>query len=83
MTWWELVGPLRRSGERVEVLNITRTGNRLLPSGTRAAATSRRRFATWFLERGAGGPLGALGIPTVAFGPFLEHVCLQKLDRDA
>lgn len=79
MTYWGVVRPLRRAGLPFEVLNITRTHNRLLPGGIDRATSPKRRFAMLALERLAGAPLGALGTPTVAFAPFLEHLCLRKL----
>jgi SAM-dependent methyltransferase len=77
MTYWEVVRPLRRAGLPYEVLNLTRTGNRLLPAGA-ASRSAKRRAATVLLQNLAGRPLGALGVPTIALGPFLEHLCLQK-----
>jgi SAM-dependent methyltransferase len=81
MTYWEVMRALHRGGARAEVLNLTRTGNRLLPAGPPPGMnpSARRRAATFVTERVAGGMLAALGIPTVALGPFLEHLCLQKL----
>jgi hypothetical protein len=78
MTFWGVVRPLRRAGLMYEVLNVTRTGNRLLPGGGDRDFSARRRGATFVLERLAGPALGALGVPTVAFAPFLEHLCLRK-----
>ncbi len=84
MTYWEVMRPLRKSGARVAVLNLTRGGNRLLPAGPPPGVPSsaRRRAATFVTERVAGRLLGALGVPAVALGPFLEHLCLQKLGPD-
>ena len=81
MTFWEVVRPLRRSGAPYEVLNLTRAGNRLLPAGPPPGVPSstRRRAATFVAERLAGGVLAACGVPAIALGPFLEHLCLQKL----
>lgn len=78
MTFWGVVRPLRRGGLPYEVLNVTRGGNRLLPGGIERTASARRRAAMLVLERLAARPLGALGLPTVAFAPFLEHLCLRK-----
>lgn len=78
MTYWEVVRPLKRAGLPFEVLNITRAGNRLLPGGALPATSAKRRAATLLLETLAARPLAALGIPSVAFGPFLEHLCLRK-----
>lgn len=86
MTFWDIVRPLRRNGAGYEVLNITRTGNRLLPADARPSAERdatrrgvKRRLASFVLESLAGPPLGRIGVPTVAFGPFLEHLCLRKV----
>jgi 2-polyprenyl-3-methyl-5-hydroxy-6-metoxy-1,4-benzoquinol methylase len=79
MTYWEIVRPLRGTGQPFEVLNISKAGNRLLPGGAESGTSAKRRVATLLLERVAGRPLGALGIPTVALGPFIEHLCLKKL----
>ena len=81
MTYWGVVRPLRRARLPFEVLNITRAGNRLLPGGIDRAASPKRRVAMLALERLAGAPLAAMGTPTVAFAPFLEHLCLCKLPR--
>jgi SAM-dependent methyltransferase len=78
MTFWGVVRPLRRAGHRFEVLNVTRAGNRLWPAGTPRGSSRKRRLATALLE--SFGPiLARMGIPTVAFAPFLEHLCLRKL----
>lgn len=78
MTYWEIVRPL----EGCEVLNLTRSGNRLQPAGPTTTPSAQRRFATFVLERIAGRPLGALGIPALALGPFIEYLCLRKQDQD-
>ncbi len=78
MTYWGVVRPLRRARLGFEVLNLTVTANRLLPGGIERNASAKRRGAMLALERVAGRPLAALGIPTVAFAPFLEHLCLKK-----
>jgi SAM-dependent methyltransferase len=81
MTYWQVVRPLRQAGARLEVLNLTQAGNRLLPAGPPPGMTptARRRAATFVAERLAGRALAALGVPAVALGPFLEHLCLRKL----
>jgi SAM-dependent methyltransferase len=81
MSYWEVVRPLKRAGERFEVLNVTETANRLLPAGPGPGARPglKRRLGTFVLESVAGKPLAALGIPAVALGPFLEFLCLRKL----
>jgi ubiquinone/menaquinone biosynthesis C-methylase UbiE len=81
MTYWQVVRPLRQNGARFEVLNLTRAGNRLLPAGAPPGMRSsfRRRAATFVSERLAGRALAAFGVPAVALGPFLEHLCLRKL----
>ncbi len=80
MSFWEIVRPLRRGGHRFEVLNITVTRNRLLPAGPEPGRRlrARRRLANLLLEGVAARPLAALGIPTVALGPFIEHLCIRK-----
>jgi 2-polyprenyl-3-methyl-5-hydroxy-6-metoxy-1,4-benzoquinol methylase len=78
MSYWEIVRPLRRTGRRFEVLNITAAGNRLLPVPTADRTSAKRRLATFLLERIAGKPLAALGVPTLALGPFVEHLCIRK-----
>jgi SAM-dependent methyltransferase len=77
MTFWEIVRPLRQAGERYEVLNVTRAGNRLRPVAI-GAASRRRRLGRLVIEGLLGKPLGALGVPTVALAPFLEYLCLRK-----
>lgn len=81
MSYWEVVRPLRRAGERFEVLNVTEAANRLLPAGPEPGTRPglKRRLGTFVLESVAGKPLAALGVPTVALGPFLEFLCLRKL----
>jgi len=81
MTYWGIVRPLKEAGERFEVLNITRTGNRLLPAGPPDGerVSPRRRFASFVLEDVLGRALSPMGIPVVAFGPFIEYLCLKKL----
>jgi len=71
----------RAIGRDCEVLNLTVARNRLLPAGPPdgTAPSARRRAGTFFLERVIGTPLAALGIPSLALGPFIEHLCLKKL----
>jgi ubiquinone/menaquinone biosynthesis C-methylase UbiE len=77
MTFWEIVKPLRTAGERYEVLNVTRAGNRISP--VRVAAEGRkRRVAARALETLAARPLAAFGVPTLAFWPFIEFLCIRK-----
>ncbi len=80
MSYWGIIRPLRRSRQRFEVLNTTAGHNRLLPGGwaPEEKRSAKRRFATFLLERVGGGPLASLGIPTLAFGPFIEFLCLRK-----
>jgi 2-polyprenyl-3-methyl-5-hydroxy-6-metoxy-1,4-benzoquinol methylase len=79
MTYWGVVRPLRKSGARFEVLNLTAGRNRLLPAGAATTPSSKRRAATFALETLVGKPLAALGVPVIALGPVLEHLCLRKL----
>ncbi|MFQ5600846.1 MAG: class I SAM-dependent methyltransferase [Candidatus Krumholzibacteriia bacterium] len=83
MSWWEIARPLRAAGHPFEVLNISVAGNRLLPAGRDPGVpvSAKRRLAHLLLERIAGKPLAALGIPTIALGPFIEHLCLRKTTR--
>lgn len=71
---------IKRAVGDCEVLNLTVARNRLLPAGPPQGTVSsgRRRAGTFFLERVIGPPLAALGIPSVALGPFIEHLCLKK-----
>jgi 2-polyprenyl-3-methyl-5-hydroxy-6-metoxy-1,4-benzoquinol methylase len=81
MTFRGIVRPLRKAGHTFEVLNITSANNRLLPAGPPDGTTigRKRRFATFILEDMLGRVLSPLGIPVVAFGPFIEYLCLKKL----
>lgn len=81
MTFWGIVRPLRKAGYGVEVLNITSADNRLLPAGPPDGTSvgMKRRLATFILEDMLGRMLSPLGIPVVAFGPFIEYLCLKKL----
>lgn len=83
MTFWEIVQPLRRAGLPFDVLNVTVGANRLMPAGFPAdePPSARRRLGALVLERLAGQPLGRLGIPSVAFSPFIEYLCLGKPRR--
>jgi 2-polyprenyl-3-methyl-5-hydroxy-6-metoxy-1,4-benzoquinol methylase len=80
MTYWGIVRPLREAGHRFEVLNITRTGNRLIPAGPPDGepVSPKRRFASFMLEDILGRVLSPLGIPVVAFSPFIEYLSLKK-----
>jgi len=82
MSYWEIVRPLRRGGHRFEVMNITATHNRLLPAGPEPGRRvgAKRHLANLLLEGLAAKPLTALGIPTVALGPFIEYLCIKKHD---
>jgi 2-polyprenyl-3-methyl-5-hydroxy-6-metoxy-1,4-benzoquinol methylase len=79
MTYWEIVRAIRTAGP-VEVLNLTAANNRLLPAprspGDKAGL--KRRIGTLVLEDGLGRLLARCGIPVVAFGPFIEYLCLRK-----
>ena len=81
ISYWGIVRPLQRAGHAVEVLNTTVAGNRLLPSGPGPdeVASAKRRLGTFLLERVAGRLLAALGIPSLARGPFIEYLCLRKV----
>jgi len=81
MTYWGITRPLRKAGHGFRVLNITRTGNRLLPAGPPDGEdlSRGRRFAAFVLENIMGRVLSPLGIPVTAFGPFIEYLCLKKL----
>jgi 2-polyprenyl-3-methyl-5-hydroxy-6-metoxy-1,4-benzoquinol methylase len=83
MSYWGITRPLRRAGHPFEVLNTTVGRNRLLPAGCPPGepASTKRRLGTFLLERVAGAPLAALGVPALAAGPFIEHLCLRKLPR--
>lgn len=74
MTFWEIVRPLADC----EVLNLTRTGNRLQPGGPATPPSARRRIGTFVLERVVGRALAAAGVPALALGPFIEYLCLRK-----
>ena len=80
MTFGQIVRPLRKEGHGVEVLNVTRTCNRLRPAGTAEGITlsPRRRIANLVLEGTLGPLMSQLGIPTMALGPFIEYLCLKK-----
>ena len=80
MTFWGIVRVLREAGYGVEVLNVTSAHNRLLPSGppNGTPVSLQRRFATFVLEDVMGRVLTPLGVPVVAFGPFIEYLCLRK-----
>ena len=71
---------IKRAIGDCEVLNLTVAHNRLLPAGPPSgnAPSARRRAGSFVLERIIGPPLVALGIPSVALGPFIEHLCLKK-----
>ena len=71
---------IKRAIGDCEVLNLTVTRNRLLPAGppSDTAPSARRRAGSFVLERIVGPPLAALGIPSVALGPFIEYLCLRK-----
>ena len=81
MTFWGIVRPLRKAGNGVEVLNITSADNRLLPAGPPDGTSvgMKRKLATFILENILGRMLSPLGISVVAFGPFIEYLCLKKL----
>jgi 2-polyprenyl-3-methyl-5-hydroxy-6-metoxy-1,4-benzoquinol methylase len=80
MSYWGIVRPLRRAGRSFEVLNVTVARNRLLPAGLGPGevASAKRRLGTFLLEQVAGRGLAVLGIPPLAFGPFIEYLCLRK-----
>jgi 2-polyprenyl-3-methyl-5-hydroxy-6-metoxy-1,4-benzoquinol methylase len=80
MTFWGIVRPLKRAGMEVEVLNITRTHNRLLPAGPPEGirVSFQRKLATLVLQDVLAKGLTPLGVPVVAFGPFIEYLCLRK-----
>jgi 2-polyprenyl-3-methyl-5-hydroxy-6-metoxy-1,4-benzoquinol methylase len=85
MTYWGIVRPLRKAGKDIEVLNLTRAHNRLLPAGPPEGTSigKKRRLATFVLEDILGRILSPLGIPVVAFGPFIEYLCLKKVQPPA
>ena len=80
MTYWGIIRPLRRSGHRFELLNVTVVRNRLLPGGLAPdeKMSWKRRVGVFVLERAVGQPLAACGIPCLAFAPFIEYLCLRK-----
>ncbi len=80
MTFWGIVRPLKKAGFDVEVLNLTTAQNRLLPSGPPEGTTTsaKRKLATFVLQDIFGKMLTPLGVPVVAFGPFIEYLCLRK-----
>jgi SAM-dependent methyltransferase len=80
MTYWEIVRPLRRTGQPFEVLNLTMAGNRLLPAAPplKRALSARRRLGTRVLEDGPGRLLARLGVPSLALSPWIDHLCLAK-----
>ena len=81
ITFWGIVRPLREAGYDVEVLNITMAHNRLMPAGPPADGAPlslRRRLANLVLQDMLGKILTPMGIPVVAFGPFIEFLCLRK-----
>ena len=80
ISFWGIVRPLREAGHDVEVLNITIADNRLMPAGPSdgAPVSLRRRLANLVLQDMLGKILTPMGIPVVAFGPFIEFLCLKK-----
>jgi 2-polyprenyl-3-methyl-5-hydroxy-6-metoxy-1,4-benzoquinol methylase len=80
MTYWGIVRPLKKAARGAEVLNITMKHNRLFPAGPPGGSPAglKRRIGSFILEDLLGGLLTRLGIPVLAFGPFIEFLCLKK-----